>query len=89
MAEMAVFWLKVPLSGWLESKFKRKATMLGVPQLGPPEVPFYQHFWGRVPLRKETTAKRGTLILTSVLEDLGKQTKRKPNFCCIVLYCPG
>ena len=27
-------------------------------------------FWGRVPLRKWTTEKKGTLILTSLLEDL-------------------
>ena len=37
--------------------------------LGPPVVPFYP-FWGRVPLLKQTTEKKGTLILTSLLEDL-------------------
>ena len=38
--------------------------------LGPPVVPFYQLFWGRVPPLEQTTEKKGTLILTSLLEDL-------------------
>ena len=40
-------------------------------KLGPPVVPFYPFFWGRVPLLKET-AEKGTLILTSLLGDLGR-----------------
>ena len=39
--------------------------------LGPPVVPFYRFFFGgRVPLLKSTTGKKGTLVLTSLLEDL-------------------
>ena len=37
--------------------------------LGPLVEPFYQLFWGRVPLLKDYR-KKGTLILTSLLEDL-------------------
>ena len=37
--------------------------------LGPPVVPFYP-FLGEGPLLKKTTEKKGTLILTSLLEDL-------------------
>ena len=47
-------------------------TGLGLMVLGPPVVTFYQLFWGRVPLLKSTTeSKSDTLILTSLLEDLG------------------
>ena len=46
-------------------------------KLGPPVVPFYQLFWGRVPLLKWTTEKKGTLILTSLLEDLDKEGHKK------------
>ena len=38
--------------------------------LRPPVVPLYS-FFGRVPLLKSTTDKQGTLLLTSLLEDLG------------------
>ena len=37
--------------------------------LGPPVGPFYP-FWGRVPLLKYPTEKKGTLILASLPEDL-------------------
>ena len=40
--------------------------------LGPPVVPFSPLCRGRVPLQKKTVGKRlRTLILTSLLEDLG------------------
>ena len=45
----------------------------GVPvHLGPPaSCPSHQPFLGRIPVLKQTTdKKRGTLILTSLLEDL-------------------
>ena len=52
-------------------------------QASPPEFPWMSYtrspsgallpfFWGRVPLVKLTAEKRGTLILTSLLEDLDK-----------------
>ena len=50
--------------------------MLPIEKLGPPIVPFYRLFFGgRVPLLQWTTEKEernktGTLILTSLLENL-------------------
>ena len=55
--------------------FVRLGTPFGVPtqihNLGPPaRCPLTPLLVGRVPLRKSTTGKKGTLILTSLLEDL-------------------
>ena len=47
-------------------------------RLGPPVVPFYP-FFGRVPLLKQTTEKKGSLILTSLLEDIGEQFEPIPE----------
>ena len=41
-------------------------------RLGHPVVPFSPLFWGRVPLLNTPQKKKGTLILTSQLEDLEK-----------------
>ena len=43
---------------------------MAVVRLGPPVVPFYL-FLGEGFLLKSTTEKEGTLILASLLEDLG------------------
>ena len=58
-------------------------------------MPFSPLFSGRVPLLEETTEKKaGTLILTSLLEDLVENsghklspTGRPWTLCCIVLGC--
>ena len=47
---------------------------LSFPQPGALLFPF---LWGRVPLQKKTTERRGTLFLTSLLEDLDWQNKDK------------
>ena len=44
------------------------------PQLGRPVVPFDQLFLGSIPLLEWTTEKKGTLILTFLLEDLANQS---------------
>ena len=47
------------------------ASDVGMGQLGPPVVPFYP-ILGEGPPTAIDCRKKGTLILTSLLEDLGK-----------------
>ena len=62
----------------ISQETKSQTTVLSLSR--PPVMPLYQLFWGEGSPTKVDYSKKGTHILTSLLEDLGNQNHRQLSF---------